>query len=320
MLVYNHEHQKRHLERIEKKSKYIDEFLKRAEPKIGAIGREVKSNVTDNESVLIKGAHGYIQGYNGLAIADSANQVIITAEVYGKGSENEAFPEMLEELEAGMKELRGEEKPLAKALIEGDTGYFSESNLQAAEELGIAVLIPDQQFRNRDAHFAGQKGHGGKGRFTVKDFIYNEREETYTCPNQKTLAYQGHVELNRNSGKKYQAKSRDCKSCPLRSRCIASRSGGGGKEPKRTLFIADKKREENLSDKMRKKIDEAAYRVLYGNRMQIIEPCFADMVYCKRMNRFSLRSKIKVNIQWLLYCIVHNIGKCVPRMEGVFGT
>jgi hypothetical protein len=30
------------------------------------------------------------------------------------------------------------------------------------------------------------------------------------------------------------------------------------------------------------------------------------------MNRFSLRTKIKVNIQWLLYCMVHNIGKCIP--------
>jgi hypothetical protein len=46
--------------------------------------------------------------------------------------------------------------------------------------------------------------------------------------------------------------------------------------------------------------------------MQIIEPCFADITYNKKMNRFSLRKKIKVNIQWLLYSMVHNIGKCIP--------
>jgi hypothetical protein len=63
---------------------------------------------------------------------------------------------------------------------------------------------------------------------------------------------------------------------------------------------------------MRKKIDEAKHRVLYGRRMQIIEPCFSDMSYCKGMNRFSLRTKIKVNIQWLLYCMAHNIGECIP--------
>jgi hypothetical protein len=83
----------------------------------------------------------------------------------------------------------------------------------------------------------------------------------------------------------------------LQEKCIASR---GRKNPKRTLYITDKRKEENLCDKMRKKIDETRYRVLYGRRMQIIEPCFADMTYCKKMNRFSLRTKIKVNIQWRL--------------------
>jgi hypothetical protein len=63
---------------------------------------------------------------------------------------------------------------------------------------------------------------------------------------------------------------------------------------------------------MRQKIDEAKYRALYGRRMRIIEPCFADITYNKKMNRFSLGTKLKVNIQWLLYCMVHNIGKCIP--------
>jgi hypothetical protein len=87
-----------------------------------------------------------------------------------------------------------------------------------------------------------------------------------------------------------------------------------GKNPKRTLYRTDKGKEENLSDKMRKKIDETKYRVLYGRRMQIIKPCFADMRYCKKMSWFTLRTKIKGNIQWLLYCIVHNIGKCMAKV------
>jgi transposase len=318
-LVYDEEYYKRHIERIEEKRQYIDEFLKTAGPKMGA-GGEVKSNITDNESGMIKGAHGYIQGYNGIAVADGANGVIITAEAYGSGSESEHFPEILDSLTERMRELSGEEAPLAKAIVEGDTGYFSEDNLQEAAKRKIEVLIPDPQFRKRDPHFAGQKGHGGKGRFTARSFTYNKKDNTYTCPNDKTLVYKGHVKLNRNSGDKYQAKSGDCKVCPLREDCIASRNGGMGKEPKRTLFIADKEHEENLSEKMREKIDDPAYRTLYGSRMRIIEPCFSDMTYCKGMGRFSLRSKIKVNIQWLLYCIVHNIGKCIPRIGEVYGV
>jgi hypothetical protein len=101
-----------------------------------------------------------------------------------------------------------------------------------------------------------------------------------------------------NSRETYQAKGSDCGGCKLQKKRIASR---GGKSPKRTLFIADRKQEENLCDKMRKKTDEIKYYVLYGRRMQIIEPCFADISYCKGMNRFTLGTKVKVNIQWLLY-------------------
>ncbi|WP_245535135.1 transposase [Leadbettera azotonutricia] len=67
--------------------------------------------------------------------------------------------------------------------------------------------------------------------------------------------------------------------------------------------------ERNLSQEMREKIDKKEYRKIYSKRMQIIEPVFADITYCKGMDRFTMRSKAKVDIQWKLYCIMHNIGK-----------
>jgi hypothetical protein len=307
--VYDQEYQQRHVERIEKKIKYIDEFLSTAEERQGAGGEAVKSNITDNESAKIKGAHGYIQGYNGIAVGDSKNQVIVAAEAFGSGSESEYFSGMLDNLNKTMKDLSGKEEPLEDAIVEGDTGYYTEKNLREADERKIAVIIPDQQFRNRDEHFDGRRCHGGKGRFTVEDFEYDEGKNRYRCPGKKELTYKGHVKLNRNSGEKYQAKSGDCKGCELRQRCIADR---GGKSPKRTLYLVDKSGGKSLCEEMREKIDEVKYRALYGRRMQIIEPCFSDMSYCKGMDRFSLRTKIKVNIQWLLYCMVHNIGKCIP--------
>ena len=44
-------------------------------------------------------------------------------------------------------------------------------------------------------------------------------------------------------------------------------------------------------------------------RLAIVEPVFANIRVQKRLDRFTLRSKIKVNIQWMLYCMVHNMGK-----------
>jgi hypothetical protein len=51
-LVYDEEKYKRHIERIEEKPRYIDEFLKTAEPRTGASGGEVKSNITDSEELI----------------------------------------------------------------------------------------------------------------------------------------------------------------------------------------------------------------------------------------------------------------------------
>ena len=35
------------------------------------------------------------------------------------------------------------------------------------------------------------------------------------------------------------------------------------------------------------------------------------MLRNRQMDRFTLRGKIKVTIQWLLYCMIHNIEKIV---------
>ena len=50
----------------------------------------------------------------------------------------------------------------------------------------------------------------------------------------------------------------------------------------------------------------------YSKRMSIVEPVFGSNIRtCKRMDRFTLRGKTKVNIQWMLYCLVHNIEKII---------
>lgn len=57
------------------------------------------------------------------------------------------------------------------------------------------------------------------------------------------------------------------------------------------------------------KIDTAEGREIYSRRMGIVEPVFGNIRYCKGLHRFTLRSKVKVNVQWVLYMIVHNIEK-----------
>jgi hypothetical protein len=60
---------------------------------------------------------------------------------------------------------------------------------------------------------------------------------------------------------------------------------------------------------MVEKIDTEAGRRIYPQRLAIVEPVFANIRSNKRLDRFTSRGKIKVNIQWLQYCLAHNIEK-----------
>ena len=60
---------------------------------------------------------------------------------------------------------------------------------------------------------------------------------------------------------------------------------------------------------MRRKIDQPQARKIYSRRLAIVEPVFANLRNCKRLDRFTYRGQVKVNIQWLLYCLVQNIEK-----------
>ena len=57
-----------------------------------------------------------------------------------------------------------------------------------------------------------------------------------------------------------------------------------------------------------------------ADRLGTVEPVFGHLRTHKRLDRFTLRSKPKVNGQWLLYCLVHNITKLMKVPQIVLAT
>jgi transposase len=62
-------------------------------------------------------------------------------------------------------------------------------------------------------------------------------------------------------------------------------------------------------DEMKAKIDTPQEKQIYARRLGIVEPVFANICVQKHMNRFTLRTKSKVDVLWKLFALVHNIGK-----------
>jgi hypothetical protein len=77
------------------------------------------------------------------------------------------------------------------------------------------------------------------------------------------------------------------------------------------LAVFVEKATETLSQQMIATIDTPEARKIYSFRLAIGEPVFGNLRIQKRLDRFTRRGKSKVNIQWLLYCLVHNIEKIV---------
>ncbi|MDK9706258.1 MAG: transposase [Desulforhopalus sp.] len=66
---------------------------------------------------------------------------------------------------------------------------------------------------------------------------------------------------------------------------------------------------QRFTGKMKQKIDSAKGRAIYGMRLAVGEPPFAHIRSALGLDSFTLRGKAKVNTQWNLFCIVHNLIK-----------
>ena len=76
-----------------------------------------------------------------------------------------------------------------------------------------------------------------------------------------------------------------------------------------SFVIGQVKNKKNYTDWMKQRIDAPEGKNVYAKRMAVVEPVFANIGTNKGLKRFSLRGKTKVQAQWQLYGLVHNIEK-----------
>ncbi len=105
---------------------------------------------------------------------------------------------------------------------------------------------------------------------------------------------------------KFQGAQRDCLPCTHRDKCLLNPQKT---KVRQVAFLQSKADQESYTDKMKRKIDSPEGRILYGRRFATVEPVFGNLRHNKQLNRFTLRGKKKVDGQWKLYCMVHNIEK-----------
>ena len=98
-----------------------------------------------------------------------------------------------------------------------------------------------------------------------------------------------------------------CVPCQHRDRCLRNPQSTPVRHV--SLFAKNQPSAHAAIELMKQAIDSARGRHLYSQRIGTVEPVFGNIRHNKRLNRVTLRGKAKVNAQWSLYCLVHNIEK-----------
>lgn len=306
------------VKRLRRNADRIDRYLKESEPKRGRRGTEIQGNITDPESAKMVSSHGVVQGYNANAMVDSKHQVIVAGRAMGEGDDGMNAGPMLEEAGRNLAVATGEEEPLKGKIVSADTSYFSVENLQSCSEHDVNAHIPDREFRKRDPRFAEARRHrrsvdkhkkryaSKKRWFLPEDFRFDDATGRLICPAGKALYRNGRNFMTKDGylATSYRAPKSACRDCPLRSKCLRN-----PQSESRQVRLFHGRRPGSLTDAMKQKIDTPDGRAIYSQRLGIVEPVFGNLRAQKGLDRFTLRGQAKVNTQWLLYCMVHNIEK-----------
>lgn len=303
------------LETLQKQSAKIRAFLKTHKPKLGPKGTERKTNVTDPDSAKMATSKGVIQGYAGVAVADDRHQIIVEAQAHGAPQEQELFQPVLNGVVQNFQVLGLSSNVLNHVKLSADAGFFGTDNLTFLADNFCDGYIADNQYRKRDPRFAKAEQHKPKKpppkpkTFTPADFEYDPDQLTCRCPAGNTLYLKGrNSNFSGQWGSAFMARKSDCQTCKLRAKCLKK---ADQKTPRQVVFFHKTQPDQGkrLIDKMRDKIDAPRGRAEYAKRIGTIEPVFGNIRFQKGMSHFTLRGREKVNGQFQLFCLVHNIEK-----------
>lgn len=182
--------------------------------------------------------------------------------------------------------------------LTADAGYGSEENYEFMENKLIEAYVKYNYFDN-EQHDSGVS----KGEFHPDNLYYNKSLDCYFCPMGQPMTFIGTRTQRTKAGykitlSKYQAQN--CHGCPLNGRCHKSKQNRIIEVSHRANELRTKARDRLLSEKGKKHRKQ---------RPVDVEPVFAMIKINSGYKRFMLRGIAKVNVEFGLLAIAHNLKK-----------
>jgi hypothetical protein len=181
-----------------------------------------------------------------------------------------------------------------------DAGYGCEENYQILEAEGITSYVKYRTFERENSK---RRKQTEKEKYRVQQFKYDERMDAFRCPENKQLVYEK-KEYERSAtgyvSEKRVYRCQDCEGCAVREKCTSSKYG-------RTIRFSPKL--ERLKRAAFERLTTAEGKKMRSRRGADVEAVFGLLKGNKKFRRFHLRGLEKVEVEWGLLSIAHNLSK-----------
>ena len=263
------------------------------------LGNRNSYSKTDTEATFMRMKEDHMQNgqlkpaYN--TQISTENQIIVNYTMHQNPTDTKTLKPHLDNFE----QTYGEEIFNELQTITADAGYGSEENYDALEDKGITAYVKYNTFeKEQDKNY--QKKHKP---FSKENLYYNQEEDYYVCPMGQKMHKTHQSQKTTEAGYKqnlshYQAQN--CQGCPLRSQCFKAKGN-------RSI-----ERNHNLEKHKQKTRELLLSEIGIQKRKQRsadVEPVFAQLKHNNGFRRFSLKGIKKVELEFGLMAIAHNLRK-----------
>jgi transposase len=252
--------------------------------------RKPRVSPTDPEARIMKQPNGgFSPSYNVQLNTDAAHGLIVAVGVTQAGND-------LNELTSGVERTEENLGETPKQVV-ADGGYVSRGNIIEMESRHVDFIAPqcDEAAKGKNNYAT----HGISSDYEASRFIYDAVNDSYHCPQGKTLELGARFEEDSKIVHKYCADPADCQNCPAKGQCCPRNQKSG-----RTL-----NRIEELPPviRFREKMQTESARQAYKLRSQIAETPNLWIKAKFKLRQFHVRGLKKVGMESLWVCLAYNV-------------
>ncbi len=251
-------------------------------------GKERTVNMTDTDSALMRSVQGSHASYNVQSVVDEKHGLIVNTDVVSAGTDVNQFAQQITQAE----EVTGKECKIACA----DAGYADTEELEKIHERGnTKVIVPSQR----------QALHKEESPFSKSAFTYDEKTDTYCCPEGHVLIYKREKEKNK---REYRiANAHTCNQCIHYGTCTKSKHG------RRITRL----RNEQIKEYLEKQYEDEESQEIYALRKARVEHPFGHIKHNLGKTHFHMRTRQGAQAETSIAATCFNIARMITIFGGV---